>query len=101
MLLTDQVSHIEHARQAPVLATGVDFHYYEQGEGPLAPFMRGYVPTTAPADERYDMYTIAQKGFGPGSACEYVEGVGHAMLVESPARLTPRIVEFLRAGHSG
>lgn len=80
---------MEHARQATVRANGVDFHYYEQGEGPLAlclhgfpdspwtyryllpalaaagfravaPFMRGYAPTSAPADGRYDMYTIAQ-----------------------------------------
>ena len=72
-----------------VQANGITFHYLEMGQGPLvlcmhgfpdhahtyrallpalaaaglhavAPFMRGYAPTTAPADDRYQSVLLCQ-----------------------------------------
>ena len=76
-------------RTGNVSANGIDFHYLEAGSGPLvlclhgfpdnahtyryllpalaeagfrgvAPFMRGYAPTSRPADERYEAVLLSQ-----------------------------------------
>src|SRR5215471_979629 len=76
-------------RSGRITANSIDFHYVELGAGPLvlclhgfpdnaytyryllpaladagfrgvAPFMRGYAPTSRPADERYEAILLSQ-----------------------------------------
>lgn len=110
-------------------ANGIDFHYLEMGAGPLvlcmhgfpdhahtyrallpvlanagfhgvAPFMRGYAPTTAPADERYQSALLSQdvvaliEAFG----VERAFLVGHdwgAQAVYGAAVLAPERIECI------
>jgi pimeloyl-ACP methyl ester carboxylesterase len=90
-----------------VQANGLEFHFLEAGEGPLAlclhgfpdspwsyryllpelakagyravaPFMRGYAPTEVPADGRYSTSTLAGDVIGLHQA---LGGDGHAVLI--------------------
>ncbi|HEV8718445.1 MAG TPA: alpha/beta hydrolase [Candidatus Binatia bacterium] len=119
-----------------VQANGIDFHYVESGSGPLvlclhgfpdnaltyrsllpalaaagfravAPFMRGYAPTSRPRDERYQSVLLAQDGVALISAlgAEQAFVVGHdwgALATYGVAALAPepvRKIVTLAAAH--
>ncbi len=119
-----------------VQANGIDFHYLERGVGPLvlclhgfpdnaftyryllpalaeaglrgvAPFMRGYAPTSRPRDERYQSVLLAQDAAALLSAlgAEQAFVVGHdwgALATYGAAALAPervRKIVTLAAAH--
>jgi pimeloyl-ACP methyl ester carboxylesterase len=119
-----------------VQANGLDFHYLELGSGPLvlcfhgfpdnaftyryllpalaeagfrgvAPFMRGYAPTSRPQDERYQSALLAQDGVALITAlgAEHAFVVGHdwgALATYGVAALAPervRKIVTLAAAH--
>lgn len=119
-----------------VQANGIDFHYLERGAGPLvlclhgfpdnaftyryllsalaeaglrgvAPFMRGYAPTSRPRDERYQSVLLAQDAAALLSAlgAEQAFVVGHdwgALATYGAAALAPervRKIVTLAAAH--
>ena len=119
-----------------VQAHGIDFHYLELGSGPLvlclhgfpdnaftyryllpalagagfravAPFMRGYAPTSRPQDERYQSVLLAQDGVALISAlgADHAFVVGHdwgALATYGVAALAPervRKIVTLAAAH--
>src|SRR5262249_36167659 len=119
-----------------VQANGIDFHYLELGSGPLvlclhgfpdnaftyrhllptlagagfravAPFMRGYAPTSRPRDDRYQSVLLAQDGVALISAlgAEQAFVVGHdwgALATYGVAALAPervRKIVTLAAAH--
>ncbi len=110
-----------------IRANGIDFHYLEMGSGPIvpcmhgfpdhahtyrallpvlansgfrgvAPFMRGYAPTTAPADGRYQSVLLSQDVVALIEAFGVQRGllVGHdwgAQAVYGAAALAPERIE--------
>jgi pimeloyl-ACP methyl ester carboxylesterase len=89
-----------------IVANGIEFHYLEQGDGPLvlclhgfpdnaetyrhllpelaaagfrgvAPYMRGYAPTAAPADGRYESVHLAEDAI---ALISVLGGPAHAVI---------------------